>query len=111
MGEPAEGNHGEPRRPIEWTRDDGLRKAARWLAEVRCGGTVRWGSSAQLTADGLLYRAPRLIGRGPETVLPYSPNLSWSIAGGFLAVADGDKTVTTLACNEPNFYPGLVAFD
>lgn len=97
--------------PIEGLRDQVASTiATRWLGEVQRGGAVRWGSSARLTAEGLVYRPSRLIGRGPETLLRYSPELRWGIAQGRLAIVEGDKAVTTLECREPNFYPGLAVF-
>lgn len=77
---------------------------------VRDGLEVLWGKDARITRDALVFHAYKLIGKGPEARLPWSDQMSWTLAEGkFRLVAPTHVGAELrMAANARNFFPGLL---
>jgi hypothetical protein len=90
---------------------------ARVLRHLQDGLAFAWGKDkgarVQLRHDGFNYRPVQFLGAGDEQFVPWTTPLHYAFADGFFAVAtEADrKALFTIACSEPNFYPGFEAFE
>lgn len=90
--------------------------AARVRRQIQANQPFAWGSergaSVRLLRDGIAYRPVRFVGRGDEQLIPWTTPLDFAIRDGWLAVfpSAGTEALFTLACEAPDFYPGLLAF-
>jgi hypothetical protein len=90
--------------------------SARTLRQVEAGQPFAWGTSrgarVQLRHDGIVYRPIRFLGPGDDQLVPWTTPLSYAFADGFFAVATvaDKKSLFTIRCDDPDFYPGFAAF-
>jgi hypothetical protein len=87
------------------------------LRQIEAGQPFAWGKGSgprvRLRHDGLVYRPVKFLGPGDDQIVPWTTPLDYAFADGFFAVATAAdrKALFTIACSEPDFYPGFAAFE
>lgn len=90
--------------------------AARVERRIQANQPFHWGSrrgpGVRIQSDGIAYRPSGFLGAGEEQLVPWTTPLTFAIRDGFLAVSasGGREELFSMACEEPDFYPGLVVF-
>jgi hypothetical protein len=109
---------GKTQRKLEDVRDRiAQAMATRALQQIQGGQPFSWGKDSgarvRLRHDGLVYRPVKFLGPGDEQVVAWTTPVHFAFADGFFAVATAAdrKSLFTLACDEPDFYPGFAAFE
>lgn len=109
---------GKSQRALEDVRDRiASYMSARALRVVQSGQPFAWGKAGgarvRLRHDGLVYRPIQFLGPGDDEIVPWTTPMTYAFADGFCAVVTGadKKCLFTIACAEPDFYPGFAAFE
>ncbi len=87
--------------------------AEKMLTQLENGRPAAWGKHAQLTREGIQVTGRGAFLWGKARLVPYSPDLTTRISGGYCEVfAPGEKRgFLCLNCNSLNFYPGLLVIE